>query len=157
MLSYEKDLERFYLRRYEREITNIKRNFESKIEEILEEKELRNRELIHEIHELKEVLKEYRNNYISLNDHEIILNKLKSDLYKEIRNQRNKLDLIQSRRTEESQLITEFDNNRNKNLKPKKAYVKSILLRISLTLILSTLTWKVLRNLAIPIQNSKMV
>jgi len=113
--------------------------------------------LIHEIHELKEVLKEYRNNYISLNDHEIILNKLKSDLYKEIRNQRNKLDLIQSRRTEESQLITEFDNNRNKNLKPKKAYVKSILLRISLTLILSTLTWKVLRNLAIPIQNSKMV
>ncbi len=131
MLSYEKDLERFYLRRYEREIANIKRNFESKFEEIIEENELRNRELIREIHELKEVLKGYRNNYISLNDHEIILNKLKNDLYKEIRNQKNKLDLIQSRRTEESQLITEFDLNRNKNQKQKKAYVIYILLRIS--------------------------
>ena len=124
IFNFEKDLERFYVTRFEKEKLRMKNNYDYIIKEIIVEKDNKYDELLSELKKEREFVKEYKNSFISLTDHEIILNKLKNDFEKEINIYKGKLETIHNR-FDESQ-FTYLDNNKNRSSKTKCASVNKL-------------------------------
>ena len=102
----------------------MKNNYDYIIKEIIVEKDNKYDELLSELKKEREFVKEYKNSFISLTDHEIILNKLKNDFEKEINIYKGKLETIHNR-FDESQ-FTYLDNNKNRSSKTKCASVNKL-------------------------------
>ena len=72
---------------------------------------------------MKNTTKEYKISYISLDYHEIILNRTKNKLIKEINNYSEKMNLTNFKKLEESH-FTDLDSNINRNYRQKNAFVR---------------------------------
>ena len=125
--TYEKDLERFYLKKFEKESQKLKKNYEFQIKVKIEEKDKMLNLLLSDIAKYKELDKQYQISYISLNDHELILNKIRNDMEKEISMLKAKLNLTKFK-LEQSQFTSIHTNGYN-NSKQRKASVITSLIK----------------------------
>ena len=115
------------MKKFEKESQKLKRNYEFQLKLKTEEKEKILNLLVSDVAKYKELEKQYQISFISLNDHELILNKVRNDLEKEIRMLKAKLDLTHFKQDESQS--TNIDTNRNKNSKHRNACVISSLIK----------------------------
>ena len=120
-MTYEKELEKFYLKKYEKENQTQRNKNENQIKILIDEKDKKYQDVLSELRRQREIVKEYKNSFISLNDHEILLNNLKNDLEREINKYKGKLDSIQFKNEESD--FTNIDTHKNNDSISKNACV----------------------------------